>query len=359
MAACSVEIQGSRHHYRPGEAIQGEVVVQVAEPTDCRGLTVATQYRTEGAVDPYASEPRARRLFEGHWSPGEHRYPFELPVPPGPATYRGSSLQVMHWLVARADLARTQDPVAERRFAVGAQDVSGYDAGPGAASAAIGPRERAGADPTPAARIVQGTLVCLAGFGMCVLMLTLASAEGLGSGLGTAAWRALGLLIGPIVLYGVLRRVWFSKGLGRPEASLEPVVVRAGESTTLRVAFRVPRRLALTRALVDLECTELAVKQGSKSSSIRRQTVCRRELPLNVPHEVAAGAAIERSLVIPIPWDAPPSFAAPKALVTWMVGVHVAAGRARYVTVLLPLTVRPAPRGRTARPALTVPRGAA
>jgi hypothetical protein len=342
MAECAIEIADSEEDHRPGETIRGEVVVRVTGPTDCRALTVATLYRIEGHVNTFESEPRTRRLFAGQWLAGEHRYPFELPVPPGPATYRGASLQVMHWLVARADLAWTTDAVAERRVAVAPEDVRGYDDGPGWPSPFPDRPAPDHLDAAPRGCIVPAGLTFIS----CIGILFLIIAHSAGKWAATPI--ALPFVFVPIFLafrlYGARLA---ARGLGRPDGHLDRTTVRAGESTRVRVRYRPPRRLALRRAMVDLECTETTLVGSGKGARLNRQTVYREEFPLDVPHEVAAGETIDRVLDIPIPRDAPPTFLAPGAALVWRVGVHFAAGRGRHVTHLLPLTVRP-PSGRAA-----------
>src|SRR5574341_390894 len=118
MSRCdlSLRLEKPDPTYRCGEAIRGEVTVVVDEPCRCKGLTVASQWRTHGRGNQREGEPAKVVLFAGEWSPGEHRYTFEFTAPPGPATYHGTVLNVDHYLTARADLPWSLDPKAETEF---------------------------------------------------------------------------------------------------------------------------------------------------------------------------------------------------------------------------------------------------
>jgi hypothetical protein len=341
----AIDILGTESSYRPGETIRGEVVVRVSEPTDCRGLLIATEYRTEGAVNEFRSEPRPQKLFAGSWPSGEHRYPFELTAPPGPATYRGRLFTVRHFLVARADLALARDPVAECPFDVAAEDVRDYDDGPGwiggmpssSGSTPIDPHAR------PRGIIVPAGLALFTLFGLfffVVASLALWYEPGLETVLVFPV--GLGFFLAP--LYGAYKMYWgwfAGRSLGRPDVVVERRVIRAGDSTSVRIRYRAQRRLALTRAEVHVECSERTFTGHGKHRNAYDETLHSEKLPLDVPDRVAAGETIDRVIQVAVPRDAAPSFGAGDAGVVWSVGLHLAAGRGRFVSRVVPLTVRP------------------
>ena len=74
----SIRLDAAEFHQ--GNAITGEVVVRGLEQEHCNGLTIACAWFTRGACPHEKHSLRRILLFQGPWSPGEHRYRFAASV---------------------------------------------------------------------------------------------------------------------------------------------------------------------------------------------------------------------------------------------------------------------------------------
>ncbi|MEM6363665.1 MAG: sporulation protein [Planctomycetota bacterium] len=118
MAKCDLRIElddidPQQHVFTGDETVRGRVWVQTSAPVQCRGLKVATRYRTHGRGNVQTGDADSKIVFSGQWDEGQTlSYPFELTVGRWPPTYHGHYLNVDHFVEADADIPWAFDPKA-------------------------------------------------------------------------------------------------------------------------------------------------------------------------------------------------------------------------------------------------------
>jgi len=127
MAKCYLEIRFDRpdRTYKPGEKITGTLVVLVGPDCQCRKITLTPTWTTHGGGREDSATAEGQVLPGAVWHDVEEAsYPFELPAPSGPVSYRGDLFEVAWSLKAVADLPLAFDAVAEEQFTLAHGDPS-------------------------------------------------------------------------------------------------------------------------------------------------------------------------------------------------------------------------------------------
>lgn len=113
--------------------VTGMVSWDSPKPTKIRSLTVELRWRTEGRGDTDQASAARQELAKGQLPPGQHRWPFQLALPPeGPITYEGHLIRIIWELRAFLDVARGPD----LEFTVPVTVLPDYDLGQLAAALA-------------------------------------------------------------------------------------------------------------------------------------------------------------------------------------------------------------------------------
>ena len=121
MASCNltIEINEPNRIYQGGEIVRGHVLVQVTKKTQCNGLKIKSMWETHGKGNVDTGVWRDVTLDSGTWQAGyEKRYPFELECAPWPPTYRGTYVNIDHYIAAQVDVPWAFDPKAKQPFQV-------------------------------------------------------------------------------------------------------------------------------------------------------------------------------------------------------------------------------------------------
>lgn len=107
------------NHFRAGDTITGDVIVEVNKPCDCHGLILSHEWRTHGRGNKDSGTIKEETLFQGRWQQGTQRYPFSFTLDADiPATYHGDIVNIDNYLKARADIPWALDPKADVDFIV-------------------------------------------------------------------------------------------------------------------------------------------------------------------------------------------------------------------------------------------------
>jgi hypothetical protein len=357
MSKCELEVHLAEPErvYLPGEEVRGQVLVRVNEPCPCRALTLQFGWHTHGRGNRAESISKSETLFAGEWAPGaEHRYPFRLTTPPGPATYRGTVLNLDHYVTARADIPWSLDPKAEAEVLLAPGEARDYDFGPSYQF----PEQRLAVQ-EKGKKGVAGCGFVVAGIGLVSLLGSLAvlakawlsadrpSEPGalIAMLVGAATSLAFNLVcfaIGGALLAFAFWRVLAQKRLGTPEASVEPSVVRPGQRITVRLAIVPPRRVTVTGISADLAGKEEVVSGSGTNRSTHTHPLHAESHPfLSNERTLEAGERLDLSASFQVPEDAPITFAASDNKVEWSVKLTIAVKKWPDWTLDHPITVSP------------------
>jgi hypothetical protein len=113
MSKCDlmIEIESPTTPRAGGEIVRGKVIVNSHAEVRCNGLSIQTNWKTQGRGNSTEGTPHSKELFVGDWSPGQRaEYPFEIPLHTWPPTYHGNSINVDHYVIATANLPWAFDP---------------------------------------------------------------------------------------------------------------------------------------------------------------------------------------------------------------------------------------------------------
>jgi hypothetical protein len=320
----------------PGGELTGEVVVTVDAAVTCNGLTVCPEWRTSGTGNPAGGEGEKLVLFTGQWEAGEHRYRFGLRAPLGPFTYDGTLVDIRWNVKARADVPWALDPKAEVPFTLAAGKNAGdvpYYFGPNyqppdpkTLGVALSEHGRAVTkSPTPKwAQVLVGLVLVMAAVGM------------------TAAVPVLGVCLGPVVAFFLIRRAMVKSKLGDPEVRISPNPAIAGDA--IRVLARVVPKKAvkLGKLTAELMGQERVVRGSGKHARTHFHKLHVAQVPFQFgAREVQGGEPIMLDATLQLPPGAPLTFAAPSNCVEWSVKLQLELLGWPDWDKTFPLTVRP------------------
>ena len=134
MSKCDLRIEFDRkdRRYSGGETVTGRVLIRVNEAVKSKGITLTHQWRTHGRgnVTPGPNETvelEAARMY----SPGEeHELSFSLLSPSHPVTYRGTMINVDHYVSVQMNVPWAFNPKAEEDYVLVPGEPS-WDSTPG------------------------------------------------------------------------------------------------------------------------------------------------------------------------------------------------------------------------------------
>lgn len=344
MPACdvSIEFDDKSRGFRPGEPIQGRVVVRCETACKCDALTLGFGWKTHGRGNEASGHDSHDVLFAGEWEPGTHAYPFRLEAPDGPLTYRGRALNVDWYVEARADVPWAIDPKASMDVLLVPwtdADVASQDAQQRAAR----PQENYWHGPEVKTAIREQrdrkASVRSAGIGGVLLFVAAALCAPIAPFELTFVFALGGAILGGFWLYHWLT----GRSLGgTPVVSLDKAQVEAGDSVRVQIAFTPPRDTVIERATARLQCTEIVVRGSGTDKRTFREEIHAEAMELATPGaHLPRLAPVQWSAQFRIPDDAPFSFSARDNQLRWSVALTIDTEGAPAWKEDAPFVVRP------------------
>lgn len=323
MSKCDlkIELEEPRRTYRPGEPIKGSVRVEVDANCECEGLTLARAWRTHGRGNVSSGEPATEVLHRGPWYAGEtHRYPFEVPAPPGPFTYHGHYLNVDWYLTARADIPWALDPKAEEEFLLAPP------------AAPTSPTERAQPDQGPAADpqalftkvgLVMGCVFGAVGLTVGAIGVTSALADGDLESWLMLPFGAVFALVGGGVAYMAIRNSLAERKLGPVRFAVQPA--RCVPGTALRVTLACSPRASgeILGITATLHGYERCVSGSGSNRRTHTHSLHERAISLCGGRSFSAGDDLALEGELRLPDDAPFSFESGSNDLIWSVSASI------------------------------------
>jgi hypothetical protein len=334
MSKCDLSLRLSRDSrvYRFGETVEGQLRVRVDERCEVAACYVALVWRTHGKGNKVLVETGRRRVFSGHWEPGQElTYPFRFTVPPGPATYHGQYVNLDWAVTATVDIPWARDPKVEREILVTAEPHELYEFGPeyvppgrALSSAAVRAKQQVfGGFAFFCLGAFLAAFVPMAGIVMGVFGVVFA---GLGAGLFLAAlWSGIA-----------------QKRLGIPEVRIGADAAGPGEAVPVTLSIRPRKDVTLDGIAITLVGEEVAVSGSGTNKTTHRHTLHESTVQVEPPGRIIpAGELHVVTREVRLPSDAAPTFAASDNEVRWELRVHVAVDQWPDWRQTFPLTVRP------------------
>ena len=122
MSKCDIQILFDRSDrtYHGGDTVSGEVIVQVNQDISCNGIILKHYWSTHGKGNTKTGEKHTIRLSETQpLQAGEElRLPFEFQSELWPLTYRGTNINVDHYVHVAVDVPWAIDPKHSEEFIV-------------------------------------------------------------------------------------------------------------------------------------------------------------------------------------------------------------------------------------------------
>jgi hypothetical protein len=114
-----IEFDRPSRQFQPGESVSGRVFVTAQKNTSINGVVITGMWQTHGKGNIQKGEYHVDRHPGGSWVNGQTSdYRFQFTVPPFPATYRGTFLNVDHYVNVRIDISWAIDPKFQEDFIV-------------------------------------------------------------------------------------------------------------------------------------------------------------------------------------------------------------------------------------------------
>ena len=288
MAKCdlSIQLDDPKTVYPGGGKISGVVRVRADKDVHCKGLEVASVWKTHGRGNVATGTADSETVFSGEWRAGEQaEYRFELKIADWPPSYHGHYLSIDHYVDARAKIPWGFDPKASEPFLM---------------RPTCGPE---GAVVSSNVTEISGPIGCIIG---AVIMTVFV-------GFGIAMLAAVGLFallfIVPIGLIG--GTIWFIKyflpkfALGDVSCELEQDTVTPGTQIKGALLIRPKKNVTINGITMKLEAREEVVSGSGSNRTTHRNVFLEKEQTLQEATVLQAGAEHRFPLDVMLPDDAP------------------------------------------------------
>lgn len=302
-----ITIDKFKKTYASGQKIRGELKAIVHEEWQCDALELFLGVKgfseTNEATNKFrltVTEDRVNKLlYQGQWSPDLYMYPFEIDVPYGPFTYKGSFIELSWYLKAEARPSKGESISSEIELTVV----------PGTVVPEENSRKKS-------AEVVykespRGSLGCL----LVSLSLFVAGVFAVIKTYQSANDTVMGfavffLLLSLVFITFNVYALMVSKRINMAEVRIGSGVVSPGDIIPVNLTFQVNKSIELKEVRATLTCREEAGNVGIRASrKTYRKVLYEKKHELQLPvKEVPAGVPINVRGEISLPPDAPPSF---------------------------------------------------
>jgi hypothetical protein len=315
----TIELDGDQR-VEGGETVTGTILVRVNDDCTCNALTADLGWYAHGRGNGTSESVTWVEVFEGEWTSGkEHRYPFEIEVPPGPYTYRGHYLNVDWRLEASADIPWAIDPGDTRELVV-EPDGSNEEYEGGEVGALESRIESVDDDSTiSVAGVAFGGLFALAGGGVAWAGFSQAGANWMMKGFGLAF-----LAAGLTFIYFSIRNYFAEMRVGDVDVTLDPEEASPGHEVTCTVRLNPPQQVTLNKIELRWHGFEKVVSGHGTNKTTYTHTLYEETSVLpGTEQATLGGGAKEFQGRLTLPDHVPYSFEADDNKLRWEVEVKV------------------------------------
>jgi len=284
MSKCDIRIEFDREDrtFSGGEAVTGRVYVRVNEAVKSKGISLIHQWRTHGRGN-VTSGPKETIQLEAarSYSTGEeHEFPFSLTASTHPITYRGTLINVDHYVLVQMDVPWAFNPKAEEEYLLKPGDPpAGFV---GSRGVPITLKENAAVS---------------SDVGKVFLFILL--------GIILAAVAVFAIFLLPIILL-VAGFFWFrskalANRLGEVKISIPHVVVAPGEQWTTRVQFQPRKQFRINSIGLTLLGKEVATSGSGTKSTTHRHTILEQKSTVRSNEMLTPGEMVSEDFTLAFP----------------------------------------------------------
>ena len=340
-----ITLDKSEKTYAFGQKIKGELKATVHGEWKCDALELFLGVKgfseSKEATNKFrltVTEDRVKKLlYQGRWSPDLYMYPFEIDVPYGPFTYKGSLIELSWYLKAEARPPTGESIKYETELAV----VPGM----------VMPEENAKEKSVEVVHkeYPKGSFGCLG----VSIALFLAGVVAVSKTYQSQDDTVMGFVVFIVLLSLVfiilnLYAFMVSKRINMAEARIGSSIVSPGDIIPCSLTFQVNKPIELKEVRVTVTCREEAGHVGIRASrKTYRKALYEKKYELQLPvKEVPSGVPINVRGEISLPPDAPPSFTLANSLgdgikLKWIVEFRIEMNRWPDWFYAEEITIRP------------------
>ena len=304
MAKCdlSIELDDPQRVYDSGDTITGTVHVLADADVKCKGLEVATNWRTHGRGNVAQGNAETITVFSGEWVAGQREsYRFELRVPFWPPSYHGSYINIDHYIDARAKIPWAFDPKASQEYVMRPTTALDADA------LNIDTAQTSGC----VAWAIGAIFVLIFG-GVCLFL-----------AVNPFVWIMVGLIGLPIGAFAAAR-YWLPKYyLGNVESQLVSEQVAPGGVIQARLSMQPRRGTTINAITATLSGAEVCISGSGSNKTTHRNQFFEDKKILEGETVLQAGVRKEFDLEFAVPDDVPYSFDLDDNDLNWQVELRV------------------------------------
>ena len=322
-----ITLDKSEKTYASGQKITGELKAVIHEEWQCDALELflgvngfsESKEKAQNFKLKITDDRVKKLLYQGQWNPGRYTYPFEIDVPDGPFSYKGSLIELSWYLKAEARPSDGESIRSEIELIIV----------PGTVIPEGNSREKS-------AEVVykespRGSFGCL----LVSLSLFLAGVFAVIKTYQSANDTVMGfavffLLLSLVFITFNVYALMVSKRINMAEVRIGSGVVSPGAVIPVNLTFQVNKSIELKEVRATLTGREEAGNVGIRASrKTYRKVLYEKKHELQLPvKQVPAGVPIDVRGEISIPPDAPPSFTLANSLgdgikLKWIVEVRI------------------------------------
>ncbi|MFN3267556.1 MAG: hypothetical protein ACK41E_12055, partial [Deinococcales bacterium] len=298
--------------YLAGDTVTG--VVTIHDSDGGRGkIQLVREWRAHGRGSGDFGDRIETTIAEA-WGSGTSEIPFEVPMPDGPFTYRGTNTN-LDWYV-RAETGGLLKTKAETDFIFGAvPNMPSVNFGPAYNTPTLPQLGQLGSVVPPQIAIGCGGLLFMLFVGILLLI-------ELPIFVVAIAALVLAGMIG-FGVYSLIRNALAKQKLGDVKLGIEPLIVRANDKIQVRFSTICKAALELEKIEVKLVMNEFYATGSGTNRTTKVVPIYTLPVEVSGGRKLQAGEKLEFALELPVPDGAATTFRANDNAVYWQVVVTV------------------------------------
>ena len=295
MSKCDITIDFDRDDatYRGGETVSGTARVTVNKDLTSKGITLSQFWKTHGRGNTSSGEEHLEIVAsDAQLMAGEtFKFPFSFEADVEPITYRGTLINIDHFVKVQVDVPWAIDPKLEAEYILL----------PG--NPPIPPEEK----PTPLWATIL-LWVFVVSFVIAIFPIAI-----------------------PYILYTHIRDSMLSKRLGEVElktiggdhAEYVPQTLGPGGTWTATLRFTPKRDVPINGITARLRCTETAISGSGTNKTTHRKKLHDEIITLEPEGLLLTGQPYEKELVVPFPETSVYSFSSGSNDIDWTIEIRI------------------------------------